>query len=95
LRSTVAFFFLFFTLDLAFLFLGISYLQHGNIPCLRAGGAFGMLAAFAAWYNALAGIADSSNSFFVIPVAHFPWSDKGRESRGKVDNDAARMAQEV
>lgn len=22
-----------------------------------------------------------SNSFFVIPVAHFPWSDKGREAK--------------
>ncbi|CAD0092802.1 unnamed protein product [Aureobasidium mustum] len=95
LRSTVAFFFLFFTLDLAFLMLGISYLQHGNIACLRAGGAFGILAAFAAWYNALAGIADTSNSFFIIPVAHFPWSDKGRERREKVDNSAARAAESV
>jgi succinate-acetate transporter protein len=65
LRSTVAFFFLFFTLDMAFLMLGIGYLnndgaapQHG---CIVAGGAFGLLAAFAAWYNAFAGIADSSN----------------------------------
>jgi hypothetical protein len=31
-------------------------------------------------------------SFFVIPVAHFPWSDKGRERRNKVDNSAARDA---
>jgi hypothetical protein len=44
-------------------------------------------------YNALAGIADSSNSFFLIPVAHFPWSDKGRAKRGKVDNDEERAAQ--
>ncbi|EOD48187.1 putative gpr fun34 family protein [Neofusicoccum parvum] len=99
LRSTVAFFFLFFTLDLAFLLLGIGYLQHnGAHPqsgCIKAGGAFGILAAFAAWYNALAGIADSSNSFFVIPVAHFPWSDKGRERRNKVDNSAARADQSV
>jgi len=94
LRSTVAFFFLFFTLDMAFLMLGIGYLQHNGVEpqgdCIVAGGAFGLLAAFTAWYNALAGIADSSNSFFVIPVAHFPWSDKGRERRGKVDNSAAR-----
>ncbi|KAF4307700.1 putative gpr fun34 family protein [Botryosphaeria dothidea] len=99
LRSTVAFFFLFATLDLAFLLLGIGYLQHSggkpNAGCIKAGGAFGILAAFAAWYNALAGIADSSNSFFVIPVAHFPWSDKGRERRGKVDNHAARAEQAV
>jgi len=96
LRSTIAFFFLFFTLDMAFLLLGIGYLQNnGAAPqegCIIAGGAFGLLAAFAAWYNALAGIADSSNSFFVIPVAHFPWSDKGRERRNKVDNSAARDA---
>jgi succinate-acetate transporter protein len=55
LRSTVAFFLLFFTLDLAFLMLGLAYLEHGgtggaNIPLLRAGGAFGILAAFLAWY---------------------------------------------
>lgn len=43
-------------------------------------------------YNALAGIADPSNSFFIIPVAHFPWSDKGRERRQKVDNSEARSA---
>jgi succinate-acetate transporter protein len=65
LRSTVAFFFLFFTLDLAFLMLGIGYLNAGaagpQSDCIVAGGAFGLMAAFAAWYNALAGIADSSN----------------------------------
>lgn len=88
LRSTVAFFFLFFTLDLAFLLLGIGYLHRNaagepNPPIIKAGGFFGLLAAFAAWYNALAGIADDSNSFFVIPVAHFPWSVKGKEMREK------------
>ncbi|OBT82388.1 hypothetical protein VE02_08491 [Pseudogymnoascus sp. 03VT05] len=91
LRSTVAFFMLFFTLDLAFLFLTIGHLQLQDagvgkpkttqVGCIKAGGVFGLLAAFFAWYNALAGIADTSNSFFVIPVAHFPWSDKGREAR--------------
>jgi hypothetical protein len=55
LRSTVAFFLLFFTLDLAFLFLGLAYLYHGgtgspHTGLLRAGGAFGILAAFTAWY---------------------------------------------
>ncbi|PYH49057.1 acetate uptake transporter family protein [Aspergillus saccharolyticus JOP 1030-1] len=83
LRSTVAFFLLFFFLDLTFLLLGIGYLQRNdtnevNTPVIKAGGFFGFLAAFAAWYNALAGIADSSNSFFIIPVAHFPWSPTAR-----------------
>jgi succinate-acetate transporter protein len=109
LRSTVAFFLLFFFLDMAFLLLGIGYLQATDgapkVSVIKAGGYFGLFAAFMAWYNALAGIADSryvfpskslsdlsaqpklthllnSNSFFVIPVAHFPWSDKGREARG-------------
>lgn len=93
LRSTVAFFSLFFTLDIAFLLLGIGYLQHdGTHPhsgCIKGGGYFGLFAAFLAWYNALAGLADNSNSFFVIPVAHFPWSEKGRERRGKIDATAA------
>lgn len=92
LRSTVAFFFLFFVLDLAFLclFLGHLYASDAgvtNAPLIKAGGYFGMFAAFAAWYNALAGIADDSNSFFVIPVAHFPWSVKGRERRQKTDRE--------
>jgi succinate-acetate transporter protein len=70
LRSTIAFFFLFFTLDMAFLLLGIGYLQNnGKAPqgdCIIAGGAFGLMAAFAAWYNAFAGIADSSNRFVLL-----------------------------
>lgn len=71
LRSTLAFFLLFFFLDLAFLLLGISYLVRPggkpSIPIMRAGGAFAILSAFAAWYNALAGILDRSNSFFLVP----------------------------
>jgi len=85
LRSTVAFFLLFFFLDLAFLFLFLGYLYAGHSKLsgnlTKTGGYFGLFAAFMAWYNALAGIADDSNSFFVIPVAHFPWSEKGRERR--------------
>lgn len=92
LKSTVAFFFLFFTLDMAFLMLAIGYLRnsggHPNTGCIRAGGAFGILAAFAAWYNALAGIADTSNSFFIIPVVHFPWSETGKAQRRKTDHTA-------
>jgi succinate-acetate transporter protein len=87
LRSTVMFFLLFFTLDLAFLMLACGHYAANNGAAesshklTQAGGGFGMLAAFLAWYNAFAGIADSSNSFFLIPVFHFPWSEKGREAR--------------
>lgn len=87
LRSTVAFFSLFFFLDLTFLMLFIARFQltaagAPNVGLTKAGGFFGLLTAFLAWYNALAGIADSSNSFVLVPVLHFPWSDKGRERRG-------------
>jgi succinate-acetate transporter protein len=69
LRSTVMFFLLFFWLDLAFLMLGLGYLYHsGGAPhpgLIKAGGLFGLLAAFWAWYNAWAGIADSTNRYVV------------------------------
>lgn len=66
MRSTVALFLLFFTLDLAFLFLACEQysLNLGNktaaVALQKTGGLFGFLAAFLAWYNALAGIQDSS-----------------------------------
>lgn len=65
LRSSVAFFLLFFTLDLAFLFLSCENyandLGHAEAATglKKAGGFFGFLAAFLAWYNAMAGIMDS------------------------------------
>ena len=72
---------------MAFLLLGIGYLENTagtpQASCIKAGGVFGLLAAFMAWYNALAGILDDSNSFFVIPVAHFPWSVTGQNKRAK------------
>jgi len=92
LKSTVAFFSLFLALDMAFVCLTAGYLSFDgagpNQNCVKAGGAFGLVAAILAWYNALAGIANSSNSIFVVPVAHFPWSDKGREPRNTVENGA-------
>lgn len=60
-----------------------------NVGCTRAGGVFGILAAFLAWYNALAGIADTSNSFFIIPVVHLPWSETGKQKRGKEINQVS------
>lgn len=64
LRSTVAFFLLFFFLDLAFLFLFLAHLYPSaqgavHVGLNKAGGYFGLFAAFMAWYNALAGLADS------------------------------------
>ncbi|KAK1636337.1 GPR1/FUN34/yaaH family protein [Colletotrichum phormii] len=94
LRSTVVFFSLFFTLDLAFLFLACENYaaNNGALTASRnlqiCGGTFGMLAAFLAWYCALAGLQDDSNSFFQVPVFHLPWSDKGKELRRAKSNVA-------
>lgn len=68
-RSTLAFFMLFFTLDIAYLCLMIGHLRlvpnaagTANVPqapLIVAGGYFGLFAAFLAWYNALAGLAET------------------------------------
>ncbi|KAK9449559.1 GPR1/FUN34/yaaH family-domain-containing protein [Limtongia smithiae] len=79
LKSTVAFFFLFFSLDMAFLLLGIGHLypdSDGNphLGLTRAGGYFGLFSAFAAFYNAFAGLATHENSLFVVKAVPMPWS---------------------
>ncbi|KAG4416278.1 hypothetical protein IFR04_010559 [Cadophora malorum] len=91
LSSSVAQFSIFITLDIAFLCLalgrryphlsGETYAPHHNLTYV--GGIFGMLSAFAAWYNALAGIAASNHTFFTLPVLHFPWSEHTRLRRRK------------
>ncbi|CAM1504711.1 Fc.00g023020.m01.CDS01 [Cosmosporella sp. VM-42] len=87
LKSTVMFFSLFFFVECCFLCLACESFAHdlGNevaqIALQKAAGFFGFIAAFLAWYNALAGMQDSSNSFFQVPVFHLPWSDKGMEMR--------------
>lgn len=74
LRSTIMFFLLFFTLDLAFLMLACGEYAANNGAAdsskklTQAGGAFGMLAAFLAWYNAFAGIADSRYVLNFSPI---------------------------
>ena len=70
--SSVAHCSIFLTLDVAFLCLalgrryphldGTAYVPHGNLTYV--GGVFGMLSAFAAWYNALAGIAASTHTYW-------------------------------
>jgi len=72
-RTNAAFVFLFFTLDAAFLFLALEKLLD-SATCQKVGGAFGLLAAFTAWYCALAAMLTKENSFFQLPVFPFPWS---------------------
>lgn len=92
LRSTVAFASLFIILDLAFLFLALAE-QYAVTHAVAsghfqtAGGTFGILAAFLAWYNMFAGMADETNFFFAIPVIHLPWSATKRAARAQISSE--------
>lgn len=72
---------------LALSYILVSNTKSQDVGLQKAGGMFGLLSAFLAWYIGFAGLADSSNSFFTVPVWHFPWSDKGREARRKKNDD--------
>jgi succinate-acetate transporter protein len=89
LRSTIAFASLFIVLDAAFLCLALAEQNGASNPSAsaalgKAGGAFGLGAAFLAWYNMFAGMADSTNFWFNIPVSHLPWSEKKKAERSQV-----------
>lgn len=71
LKSTVAFFSIFFFLQITFLLLAISEFV-GSTAVKKAGGVFGLITAFAAWYNAYAGIANSQNSYLVVKALPLP-----------------------
>ncbi|KMQ44075.1 GPR/FUN34 family protein [Trichophyton rubrum] len=82
-KTNIAFVLLFFTLDLAFLFLGVGHLIESApgkiyIPLIKAGGFFGILAALLAWYCALSGMADPNNSFIKFPLGRLPWMGNQR-----------------
>jgi len=96
IRSTVAFSALILFVWLTFLCLGIGYIDNTSIndttatpnaKLVKAGGVFGIIAAFLAWWNMLAGLADKSNSFFLVPVLRFPWSEEGRAARKARDEE--------
>lgn len=79
LKSTVAFFLIFFFLLLTFLLLAIAEFQ-GSVPVKKAAGVFGVITAFAAWYNAYAGIANAQNSYITVKAIHLPdFQDKNRK----------------
>lgn len=91
LKSSLAMFLLFFFLDMNYLLLGIAHLKCDSEGIIlesvqKVGGIFGLLAAFAAWWNAFAGVLDSNNFFFTVPLGHFPWSPAARVHRAKVKN---------
>lgn len=71
LKSTLAFFLLFFFLSITFLLLAIAEFS-GKASVKKAGGVFGVLTAFLAWYNAYAGIANSQNSYITVKALPLP-----------------------
>ncbi|GAA5924445.1 acetate uptake transporter family protein [Sporobolomyces koalae] len=69
IRSSIALFMVFFTVDMTFLLLAISELGIGNSAIIhKAGGGFGIVAAFLAWYVAAANLITPSTAFFSVPV---------------------------
>lgn len=72
LKTTLAFFGLFFTLDLTFIILAAANFT-GNAKCVQAGGIMAIISASCGWYCAFAGVANKQNSYFtanpiVLPV---------------------------
>jgi len=82
LRSSIAFFGLFFFLTITFMLLAIGYYMGQNENFLKAGGWFGLLTALFAWYNAVAALWNPGNSFIKLPLGQFPWAEKGRPHVG-------------
>ncbi|KAF9983430.1 hypothetical protein BGZ65_001796 [Modicella reniformis] len=70
LRSTMTLSSMFFILTITFFVLSSAHLAHlaaGNIVT-KIGGALGIVTALLAWYNAAAGLYDSSNTFIKLPT---------------------------
>ncbi|GAA5957244.1 hypothetical protein JCM3765_000402 [Sporobolomyces pararoseus] len=73
LRASIALFFTFFTVDVTFLMLGLSELGVGNPAALQtAGGSFGIVAAFAAWYTAACSLIVKDTAYFNLPAGELP-----------------------
>jgi len=71
LRSTIALVALFFFLDLTFMLLMIgAFLDKVNIT--KAGGAFGIVTAFIAYYAGAGGLISHDNSYLILPGGKLP-----------------------
>ncbi|POW01181.1 hypothetical protein PSTT_12651 [Puccinia striiformis] len=68
LRTSVALVALFSFLDVTFLLLAIGKLSTHAAPLTKAGGVFGVITAFIAWYVAAAGLLEAENSFIRLPT---------------------------
>ncbi|EDO16192.1 hypothetical protein Kpol_1014p10 [Vanderwaltozyma polyspora DSM 70294] len=75
MKSTVLFFGLFFMLFMTFLLLCIASFS-GRHSVQVAGGVFGVITAFIAWYNAYAGLATRQNSYILAHPFPLPSNEK-------------------
>lgn len=66
-RTNLAFVVVLFLVFLVFLMLSIAEFT-GSILCQEAGGCFGVMAAFLAWYIAYASMLTKKNSFVILPL---------------------------
>lgn len=71
IKSTLAFFLLFFFLMLTFFVLAAGEFTQ-SIGTARAGGVLGVITAILGWYNAFAGTADKQNSYFRVHSLPLP-----------------------
>ncbi|KAI5957201.1 hypothetical protein KGF54_000129 [Candida jiufengensis] len=74
MKTTVAFCSLFVFLDMTFILLAAADFT-GHVGVKRAGGVFGVITSFIAWYNAFVGTADKYNSYitgYAIPLPGNP-----------------------
>ncbi|BAP70104.1 hypothetical protein KLMA_20099 [Kluyveromyces marxianus] len=71
MKSTVAFFTLFFLLTITFLLLTIGEFTR-KTGVTKAGGVLGVVVSFIAWYNAYAGVATKENSYIVVKPLPMP-----------------------
>ncbi|ODV85807.1 hypothetical protein CANARDRAFT_197521 [[Candida] arabinofermentans NRRL YB-2248] len=77
MKSTVMFFSLFVCLDITFLMLTLGKLAKSP-NCDTAGGVFGVITAFIAWYNACAGVFNENNSYITFSGIPLPVIGKKR-----------------
>ncbi|GAA5870671.1 hypothetical protein JCM16303_001553 [Sporobolomyces ruberrimus] len=76
IRASIGLFLVFFTVDMTFLLLGIAELGVAHSAAIHtAGGAFGIVAAFLAWYCAAASLITKDTAYVNLPVGDLSRKD--------------------
>jgi len=75
LRSNLGLVLLFFSLDMAFLFLMLGQIYPSKLGLTKTGGAFGIIAAFFAYYVGTSELIPRHASYFTLPTYQLPKRD--------------------